>query len=576
MRHRASCLLALLTSVTPFVLGTTSFADVTLTSPDGRWVATIENEGGGAGQCTSLKDTSLAPQYQSFLGGTNHYVRIGSNDTFEASLTQRVDQLFSLVRFVAEGDNFTAILAANDVSGTVLMVNGEMANGPSGGLRVALTFMDSEPPPSGRFQSLLKPFVLVDLDVDGQPGADFGGWTTGPTNGHFWQKRQGSPAGSERWYVGVGPDAVQSASAVWLRSALDLGMSDLNNQVTGAVGSLATAMSWPTADISTSSSTIEYGIGNANLFVAPFFGDSLTDTATIRSADVRWLTTLRADEHRAGAVDSIIEQPTGLPSTYVTNAVYQVFGMGDLPTMPLEQFTTPLHRMHMWVPGSSRRSSAILRYDHRPGTIIIRDGLMVSGDAGGFVDSITYVDTTGSQPWVRTFEWADTDIDSDVWNVGGFEGNHVWMTAPASPTGNVRWIASTPFDGYMLDRINQVTGAMQSSAGLTNSVFEGTEDLAWAFGYGVTKLSKNVPHVHGYAIGNPNIAIPAWFCTPTVAETCAGDLNGDGTVDAADLSVLLGNWGVWNPASPDTDLTNDGMTDAADLSVLLGGWGTCP
>ncbi|MBL9120306.1 MAG: hypothetical protein JNL80_10385 [Phycisphaerae bacterium] len=47
------------------------------------------------------------------------------------------------------------------------------------------------------------------------------------------------------------------------------------------------------------------------------------------------------------------------------------------------------------------------------------------------------------------------------------------------------------------------------------------------------------------------------------------DLNGDGSVNAADLAILLGAWGT-NAAGP--DLNNDGLVDAADLAVLLGAW----
>ncbi len=45
------------------------------------------------------------------------------------------------------------------------------------------------------------------------------------------------------------------------------------------------------------------------------------------------------------------------------------------------------------------------------------------------------------------------------------------------------------------------------------------------------------------------------------------DLNGDGVVDAADLSILLNCWG-----QACADLNGDGGTDAADLSILLNSW----
>lgn len=59
-------------------------------------------------------------------------------------------------------------------------------------------------------------------------------------------------------------------------------------------------------------------------------------------------------------------------------------------------------------------------------------------------------------------------------------------------------------------------------------------------------------------------------CVAVAATACAipGDLNGDGTVDAADLALLLANWG----AAGAGDLDGDGTTNAADLSILLANW----
>lgn len=62
------------------------------------------------------------------------------------------------------------------------------------------------------------------------------------------------------------------------------------------------------------------------------------------------------------------------------------------------------------------------------------------------------------------------------------------------------------------------------------------------------------------------------------AQSCTGDLNGDGQVGAADLGILLGSWGPC-PAPPAicaSDFDNDGMVGGADLAILLGSWGACP
>ena len=47
------------------------------------------------------------------------------------------------------------------------------------------------------------------------------------------------------------------------------------------------------------------------------------------------------------------------------------------------------------------------------------------------------------------------------------------------------------------------------------------------------------------------------------------DLNGDGSVDGADLSIVLGSWGT---SDSEADLDGSGMVDGADLSMILGCW----
>lgn len=57
---------------------------------------------------------------------------------------------------------------------------------------------------------------------------------------------------------------------------------------------------------------------------------------------------------------------------------------------------------------------------------------------------------------------------------------------------------------------------------------------------------------------------------PALVPACPADLNHDGVVNGADLSLLLGDWG-----GPGGDLDGDGTTNGSDLAVLLGGWGSC-
>jgi hypothetical protein len=60
---------------------------------------------------------------------------------------------------------------------------------------------------------------------------------------------------------------------------------------------------------------------------------------------------------------------------------------------------------------------------------------------------------------------------------------------------------------------------------------------------------------------------------PDVCE-CIGDLFPNGTVNGADLGILLSEWGP-TPLSTVSDLNRDGAIDGIDLGYLLSRWGPC-
>lgn len=57
---------------------------------------------------------------------------------------------------------------------------------------------------------------------------------------------------------------------------------------------------------------------------------------------------------------------------------------------------------------------------------------------------------------------------------------------------------------------------------------------------------------------------------------CEGDFNLDGLVNGADLSILLGFWGLCNSDDCAPDINFDGVIDGYDLAYFLALWGTCP
>ncbi|MEE9297114.1 MAG: hypothetical protein V3W34_19410 [Phycisphaerae bacterium] len=54
---------------------------------------------------------------------------------------------------------------------------------------------------------------------------------------------------------------------------------------------------------------------------------------------------------------------------------------------------------------------------------------------------------------------------------------------------------------------------------------------------------------------------------------CIGDLSGDGTVDAHDLALMLGNYGPCRGC--EEDLSGDNYVDEADIDLLFTIWGSC-
>ena len=58
-------------------------------------------------------------------------------------------------------------------------------------------------------------------------------------------------------------------------------------------------------------------------------------------------------------------------------------------------------------------------------------------------------------------------------------------------------------------------------------------------------------------------------------DPCSADVNEDGVVNGADISAVLGFWGLAGKPLPAADITRDGIVDGADLAVLLGSWGPC-
>lgn len=83
-----------------------------------------------------------------------------------------------------------------------------------------------------------------------------------------------------------------------------------------------------------------------------------------------------------------------------------------------------------------------------------------------------------------------------------------------------------------------------------------------------------------FLAGSPasmSAALPVPDAPNSPPAPCAGDINADGAVTGADLSVILGNFGQARPVGTSGDLNGDGQVNGQDLSVLLSTFGNvCP
>ncbi len=120
------------------------------------------------------------------------------------------------------------------------------------------------------------------------------------------------------------------------------------------------------------------------------------------------------------------------------------------------------------------------------------------------------------------------------------------IQVPANTTANPRWFLCVI--GLTAQPYAQWQWAQGIGTGLKCYQFiRASGNIFWV-----------LPEGRAVVIGNNVVACPA-------------DLNNDGSVNGADLAILLGAWGSTGAG----DLNGDNAINGADLAVLLGAWGTC-
>jgi len=167
---------------------------------------------------------------------------------------------------------------------------------------------------------------------------------------------------------------------------------------------------------------------------------------------------------------------------------------------------------------------------------------------------------------------------------GQVELTPMLLTGAPAPVGE----PDVVFDGFIgAPALAANTGELLVRAELAGPDVDSTNDvglfLVDPVGQ-VTLLAREgdrAPGLRNVALANLNTLFLPSFNADGVAvfpaqltSACFSDLNADGTVDGADLGMLLGLWGDCGQGCA-ADLNADGVVDGADAGLLLGDWGGC-
>jgi hypothetical protein len=158
------------------------------------------------------------------------------------------------------------------------------------------------------------------------------------------------------------------------------------------------------------------------------------------------------------------------------------------------------------------------------------------GNEGSGIDA-----TPGDATWLHTF------FDTSFWTTPG--GDFVTDASATTSVGPDYGFYAWSGDNLTSD----VQAWVDGSAANAGWILIGDEVLKFG---SAKRFSTNE---------NP---VEAERPTLIVEWSIFGDFDGDGSVGAADLAILLG---AWETAGP-TDLDGDGTTGASDLALLLGAW----
>ncbi len=200
-------------------------------------------------------------------------------------------------------------------------------------------------------------------------------------------------------------------------------------------------------------------------------------------------------------------------------------------------------------------------------------------NTGNFKTGPTYLEVQNEAGLIHTTSGkglvsfdADNDGDLDVFITANYD-DHVFFRNETNPVAD-RWIqielissGSRAPDGFGATIDLTINGQTQHRAMVPGPSYLSQEPMRAHFGFEAAAIIDviRVTWPDG-AVSILTDVEPGRIITMRMA-----DLNGDGVVRAADLAILLGNWGVCDDPCP-ADLNQDGLVSAQDLAQVLGEW----
>ncbi|MBC8523540.1 hypothetical protein H8D29_06395 [PVC group bacterium] len=180
----------------------------------------------------------------------------------------------------------------------------------------------------------------------------------------------------------------------------------------------------------------------------------------------------------------------------------------------------------------------------------------------------------------HSFTTIDATTDNDPYNDALCEGTFlgemfadIWFSYTACETGPmlVSMCGTIDFDSDLVIYSGQCGNKTQIAC---NGDGSGCAGYSSEVTFSVTAGQNYLIRVGGFSgdegVGQLIIDGPGLPCTTN--PPCPADINGDGTVDVADLLAMVE---VWGQPSEVGDLDGDGTVAVSDLLILIEAWGTC-